>query len=98
MKICWTEEALRRLSEIESYIAQGSPENAIRFVVKLVQRTKALTVFPQSGRLVPEFKTGDFRELIEGNYRIVYKIKDQLIEIYTVFEGHKLLTEKDLKK
>jgi plasmid stabilization system protein ParE len=33
----------------------------------------------------------DIRELIHGNYRIVYKLAGSEVHILTVFEGHMLL-------
>jgi len=46
---------------------------------------------PRSGRVVPELARDDVREVIVGNYRIVYRIEAEAIVILTVFEGHKLL-------
>jgi len=40
---------------------------------------------PESGRIVPELENSEIRELFEGNYRIVYRIKTKdYIEILTV--------------
>ena len=50
------------------------------------------------GRIVPEIGSFNIRELIEGNYRIVYRYSREKIEILTVFEGHKLLKEEDIEK
>lgn len=91
MKVIWTLEALERLSEIDEYISQDSPGNAARFIELILSRGDSLAEFPKSGRKVPEFDSEDYRELIEGNYRIVYRIKDRTIEIETVFECHRLL-------
>ena len=46
---------------------------------------------PHSGRVVPEFAQEDIREVIVGNYRIVYRIEAKDVVVLTVFEGHKLL-------
>jgi hypothetical protein len=43
---------------------------------------------------VPEYDLEDYRELIEGNYRMIYRIKADVVEIETVFESHRLLPEK----
>ena len=91
MKIIWTNEARNRLFEIEYYIAQDSPDTATAFVQKLIDRVKILANFPNSGRKVPEFDSEDYRELIEGNYRIIYRTKKDVIEIETVFEGRRIL-------
>jgi mRNA-degrading endonuclease RelE of RelBE toxin-antitoxin system len=44
-----------------------------------------------SGRVVPEFENNNIREVLLGNYRIVYLIQNEIILIITIFEGHKLL-------
>jgi plasmid stabilization system protein ParE len=40
---------------------------------------------PETGRIVPELENNEIRELIEGNYRIVYRVKAKdYVEILTV--------------
>jgi len=43
--------------------------------------------------VVPELRREDVREVIEGNYRIVYRVTKASVEVLTVFEGHHLLPE-----
>jgi addiction module RelE/StbE family toxin len=90
MKIMWTNEALARLRDIKRYIAQNNPDRATLFIQKIIDRTEILITSPQIGRIVPEISRPDIRELIFKNYRIVYRIKNDFIEILTVFEGHRL--------
>lgn len=94
MKVVWTAEAIERLKEIDAYISQDSPAAAIRFIDLLFERGDSLAEFPQSGRKVPEYDLENYRELIEGNYRIIYRVKTDSVEIETVFESHRLLPEK----
>lgn len=74
-KIIWIALAENDLLEIESYIAQDSPTFAFITSEKIINRTFTLEKFPKSGRIVPEFENAHIRELIEGNYRIVYFLK-----------------------
>jgi len=83
--------ALERLNEIEEFIAQDSPQRAERFVNYLIERGESISHNPWMGRIVPEISNPSIRELIVKRYRIVYRIKDNIIEILTVFEGHRLL-------
>lgn len=46
---------------------------------------------PFAGRVVPELGRDDIREAIVRNYRIVYLIAPNRIEVLTVFEGHQEL-------
>ncbi len=96
MMLVWTERALARLGEIEDFIAHDDLLGAIRFVDALVDRCDALQEFPESGRVVPEIGATDVRELLEGNYRIVYRVRPDRVEILTVFEGHRLFPVDDV--
>ncbi|MDF3034224.1 MAG: toxin, RelE family [Alphaproteobacteria bacterium] len=93
MKVVWTEQAFERLKEIKDYIMAygGSSLNANRLVKKLIERRDSLSVFHQRGRIVDEPGQEDIRELVEKNYRIVYRIRLSKVEILTVFEAHRLL-------
>jgi toxin ParE1/3/4 len=98
MKLVWTRESLERLQEIEEFISRDSLDAAIKFIDKLIARTETLVINPEKGRIVPELSVKEIRELIYKNYRIVYLIKKNRIEILTVFEGHKLLKKKEVEK
>ncbi|MBN1359621.1 MAG: type II toxin-antitoxin system RelE/ParE family toxin [Sedimentisphaerales bacterium] len=43
------------------------------------------------GRLVPEVNDPAIRELILGNYRVIYRLRGDLVEILTVHRGARLL-------
>jgi addiction module RelE/StbE family toxin len=73
-EIIWTPFALEDLQSIHDYIALDSPNYAIRYIDKLIDKTEILIDYPETGRIVPEFENEFIRELIEGNYRIIYKI------------------------
>jgi toxin ParE1/3/4 len=74
-EIIWTEFALEDLQSVYDYIAEDSRFYAGRFVDKLVDRVEILIDHPKSGRIVPEFENELIRELIEGNYRLIYKLE-----------------------
>jgi len=50
-----------------------------------------LANFPNSGRVVPEIKDPGVREILLGSYRIVYRVKGDLVELLTVYHGARLL-------
>lgn len=89
MNVLWSSEALRRLDEIERFIAQDSPQRAIEFIDRLLEKGGSIASFPEMGRVVPEFSRSDIREILVGNYRIVYRTTSSQIVILTVFEGHR---------
>jgi toxin ParE1/3/4 len=90
MKLFWTETARQDLQAIRRYIAADSPAVAKRWVSRLRERARKALHSPLAGRIVPEFFRDDIRELIEGNYRIVYQIFEDRLVILTIFEGHQL--------
>ena len=96
MKVRWTEQALSRLSAIQEYVEGDSPAAAIRLVARLIRRTRPLGRNPYMGRTVPDLPETDLRELIEGNYRIVYRVHPPFIQVLTVFEGHRRFPIEDL--
>ncbi len=63
------------------------------FVQKIFQSVRRLTTFPESGRKVPEIGRNEIREIIVGNYRIIYRSQKQVIEILTVYHSSKLLNK-----
>jgi toxin ParE1/3/4 len=98
MKIFWTKEALLRLQEIEEYISRDNPIGAIEFVDKLITVAETIIDNPRKGRIVPELSFENIRELLHQNYRIVYLVKKNSVDILTVFEGHQLLKKEEIFK
>lgn len=98
MKIKWTKEALFNIQEIEDYISEDNPTAAIKFTDKLISIVESLLIFPKKGRMVPELSFEQIRELIYKNYRIVYLVKKNSIEVLTIFEGHRLLDKEFIVK
>ncbi len=80
----WSPLAISRLSEIAKYIAQDNPVAAERWVHKIFALVEKLPDFPERGRMVPEINHKMIREVISGNYRIIYKLEDREISILTV--------------
>ena len=97
MKLFWTETAKQDLIEIRQYISADNPTAAKRWIDRLRQRVRNSLHAPLAGRMVPEIAREDIWELIEGNYRIVYRVLDDRIVVLTVFEGHQLLKQGKLE-
>ena len=93
MKVFWTDEALRHLDSIYRYIAGDAPVYAQRMVDKITRRSRQIGVFPQSGRMVPEYEDIEIREVVERPYRIVYRVTPDQVDVLAVFHGAQLLPE-----
>ena len=84
VKVIWAEFALEDLKSIHDFISKDSKFYADRFIEKLIIRIDQLETFPNSGKIVPEFDLETLRELIEGNYRVIYKINPDHIDIVRI--------------
>jgi plasmid stabilization system protein ParE len=88
VKVFWTENASDNLQAIYEYIANDSIFYADRFIENLVNNnTHQLSISPSSGRYVPEFENTIIhflRELIYGNYRIIYRFHKDLNQVNVI--------------
>ncbi len=91
MKIIWSPLAVERTSEIAEYIAVDSPSAAVTWIEKVFGKVDPLKLSPQSGRIVPEIMRNEIREIIFGNYRIIYRIDEAQISILTIRHGKQIL-------
>lgn len=92
VKVRWTDFALENLISIGDFIELNSHYYAQRTVNYLFNSVDLLEMHPLAGRVVPEFENKSIRELICGNYRIVYRIVSEMdIDILTVQHSAKLL-------
>lgn len=91
IQITWTEQALSDIEEIRGFIARDAPTFAELFVDRIIAAVEQLILFPEAGRVVPEFSRSDLRELIRGSYRVVYQVDGEHVFIVTVFHTARLL-------
>ena len=92
VEVIVSDYAIYDMQEIYDFIARDSPRYASKQIDKFFKRIDVLNTFPFSGRIVPEYGLLNRRELIEGDYRIVYEIfSEESITILSVHHGAKLL-------
>lgn len=84
MKVAWSPLADEQVDDAIAYISGDSPTAALQWLERLLDRTKSLTTFPDSGRVVPELGRQDIREIIVSPYRVMYRRKVDLVEIAAV--------------
>ena len=77
-EVTFSLESIEDLESIVSYVAVDNPQKAESYGNKLIDRALEAQVMPSKGRVVPEFGNTKIREFIQGNYRIVYRIRDEL--------------------
>lgn len=83
-QIVWTEQSIEDIDSIGKFISRDAPDFAKIFIQKIFNMVENLEEFPTLGRIVPEFNSKFIREMIYGNYRIVYRLKKVEIEIITI--------------
>jgi len=91
--ILWSPKSLRDLDAIEGYVAQFNPVAARRLVQKLIRRTDRLQLFPLSGGCIPEDERSVYRQVLQGNYRAIYRYDTNAnqVLIVTVIHAARLL-------
>jgi len=99
-ELSWSERSLADVEEIYDYIAADSAIYARYQVENIIGSVERLIRFPESGRHLPEFPYLPHREVISGNYRIVYRYDSgsDMINIVTVVHGRRLMREKELSE
>ena len=97
VRINWTKLAVSDLLNIYEYISKDSKRYAEMQVVRIKVSTKVLVLFPLSGKVVAEIDQKEIRELIEGKYRIIYKlVSPTQIDILTVHHSARDLSRRKL--
>ena len=89
-KIKFLVSAMEDLRSIKAFIVKDNPKAAVRMIRKIKAAVKHLEEFPNSGRIIPETSNPQLREVIISNYRVMYQISESSVNIFAVYEGHRL--------
>ena len=99
VKIVWTEQSVLDLKDILDYISKDSRRYAENQIRRIKAKTLILKTQPESGRIVPELGILQIRELIEGNYRIVYRLlHTEIIEILTIHHSARDFESREIER
>ena len=88
-KVYLSHEALSDLERIVAYIAPGDPIAAERLGNRLLDAACSLNTLSERGRMVPEFRRPELREIIFRSFRIIYRLQhaDRSVEIVRFWHG-----------
>ena len=89
-RLRWTPQALDDIEAICKFIARDSNHFAHLFANKVFEKAKTLETFPNAGRVVPESNQEAIREIFYGNYRIIYRIIKDEVQVLTVHHSARL--------
>ena len=99
VEIRWLKEAKDDLKDIYDYISLDSERYANHQIDKLLNRTLILKNHISVGKVVEEISKPEIRELIEGNYRIIYRIvNEDQVHILIVHHGARDLSRRIKKE
>lgn len=86
--LLWLQSAKDDLKDIYDFIAADSIKYANHQIKQIRDRATTLKSNPYSGKIVPEYDLDSIREIIQGHYRIIYRIKSEnLIHILLIHHG-----------
>jgi toxin ParE1/3/4 len=91
VRVIWAPLAIDRATEIAVHIAKDRPEAARKWINGLFAAGRSLAHFPRRGRRVPELNRPEYRELMYGTYRVIYRVEARRVTILTVRHGRRLL-------
>jgi toxin ParE1/3/4 len=80
------------LLEILDYFSSINSAHAEKLLDVFEKRVGELKKYPERGRIVPELQKQniiEYRELIEGNYRIIFVIEGDEVIIHTIIDGRR---------
>lgn len=93
MEIVLTNRFLTRVEECTDYIALDHISTAVKWAEGVFDHCQELSDQPESGRIVPEFRRPEIRELIHGNHRLVYELKTNQIDMLTIWHTRQMLPD-----
>jgi toxin ParE1/3/4 len=91
MKVVWSQSATEHLVDIYTYIARDSEKYALRMIDRITARSKQIGYAPESGQIVTEYDHPQVREVIEGSYRVIYRVESNRVVVVAVIHGARVL-------
>ena len=91
VEIRWSPIATDDYESIIRYYEKTAPKFAQNFAKKIIYIIENLIQFPKMGRLVPEFENTEIREITYRNFRIIYRLQENFLEIARIIHGSRIL-------
>ena len=98
MRVIWAPIALDRAEEAARYIAGDRPAAAAKWIDGLFDAVSDLRTFPHKGRMVPEAGRTEIREVLYGQYRVIYRLEEKRLFILTVRHQRRQFSESILRE
>lgn len=86
-QVRWAPRAVALLEEAAEHVAIDSPATATQLTADAVAAAESLDELFERGRVVPEINDPTYRELLVGNYRLVYRVGDHHVSVVAFVHG-----------
>jgi toxin ParE1/3/4 len=99
--VIWAGSAVQDLESIIAYVAEDSPSNAMKILLKIKESLSDLYHSPHRGRFVLELQSQGillYRELVIDPWRIVYRVSENTVLVLSVFDSRQNVEDILLKK
>jgi toxin ParE1/3/4 len=80
-RVIWSEAARDSLDEAIGFIAEDAPQVAAALLDRILAAAESLDELGERGRVVPEVRDPDTRELLVDPFRLLYHVSPSTIEI-----------------
>ena len=93
VRLIWSPQALDDLDAICDYIGRDSKRYAALFAERAVALAESIVAQPLLGAMVPEYQQENLRERLLQSYRVVYRVREDAVEIVAIIHGARLLPD-----
>ena len=97
MNIVWSSQARTDLRAIHDFIGRDSEHYASLQIERLIARVERTSGMPSRGHPVHEFMESGLREVHEGTYRIIYRIRAEELQVVTVVHMKQRINRRRLR-
>ena len=87
MKVVWSDTAASHLADIYEYISRDSQRFALRMIDRITDRSKQISHSPELGQVVTEVNDPRVREILEGSYRVIYRLDADRAVVLAIVHG-----------
>jgi len=89
VQVEWADPAFEDLRCIHDYISRDSMKYAQIIVEKIVSVAGRLSAFPESGSTLPELPDSEYRQVLVGSYRVIYRfeVTDNRVLVVAIVHG-----------
>jgi toxin ParE1/3/4 len=85
----WSLNANQNFYDIATSLSRRSFKAASTFVEAIDDAVSTLETYPRIGRSVPEFQHPSYRELIVGDYRLMYETEHETVILLAIIHGRR---------